>query len=234
MKQIGFCHGVLFKTRDVYLEENIDVFKKCGCNAIEINCHSYLEVEKLEGMLSYLEGFDYVSIHLPRDIKYKNDDKTKSLLAKIDDFYMKSGAELAVVHPDLVEDWSVFDDYSINWAIENMDDRKKSFKYYNDLRKFFMEHGQWNLVLDLGHCNANDKTMALADKLISEFKNIIKEIHLSGYEILHDPLYKTKQVEIIKYCGELDVPIIIESIFEESDGVDGVKKEFGYILMNLK
>jgi len=41
-------------------------------------------------------------------------------------------------------------------------------------------------------------------------------------------------VEIIKYCGELNVPIIIESIFEESDGVDGVKKEFDYILMNLK
>ena len=67
-----------------------------------------------------------------------------------------------------------------------------------------------------------------------EFKNIIKEIHLSGYETLHDPLYKTKQVEIIKYCRELNVPIIIESIFEESDGIEGVKKEFDYILSNLK
>ena len=234
MKQIGFCHGVLFKTRDVYSKENIDIFKKCGCNVIEINCHSYLEAEKLESMLSCLDGFDYVSIHLPCDIKYKNDDKTINLLSKIENFYMGSGAKLAVVHPDLVEDWSVFDDYFINWAIENMDDRKKSFRYYDDLRKFFTEHGQWGLVLDLGHCNANDKTMALADKLISEFKNIIREIHLSGYETLHDPLYKTKQVEIIKYCRELNVPIIIESIFEESDGVEGVKKEFDYILSNLK
>jgi len=91
MKQIGFCHGVLFKTRDVYSKGNIDIFRKCGCTAIEINCHSYPEAEKLESMLSRIGEFDYVSMHLPRDIKYKNDDKTKSLLAKIDDFYMKSG-----------------------------------------------------------------------------------------------------------------------------------------------
>ncbi|MEK9130070.1 MAG: hypothetical protein AAB526_01575, partial [Patescibacteria group bacterium] len=69
---------------------------------------------------------------------------------------------------------------------------------------------------------------------IKEFKDIIKEIHLSGYEIFHDPLYRTKQAEIIKYCKKLDVPIIIESTFEKSDDAEVVAKEYNYILENLK
>ena len=35
---------------------------------------------------------------------------------------------------------------------------------------------------------------------------------------------------IIKYCKNLDVPIIIESTFEELDGVEAVVKEYNYIL----
>ncbi|MHB8903535.1 MAG: hypothetical protein ACYC40_00295, partial [Patescibacteria group bacterium] len=137
-------------------------------------------------------------------------------------------------HPDLVDDWSVFNGIKINWAIENMDDRKNNFKNVEDLQTFFNEHQSWSLVLDVGHCNSNDKSMILANDLIKEFKDKIREIHLSGYKIFHEPLHQTQQIEIIKSCRELDVPIIIESTFELSDGVVGVKKEFDYIIENLK
>lgn len=234
MRKIGFSHAGLFKIHDAYTKDNIQLFIDCGCNALEVMCHDLGEVNKLDSILPYLKNFIYISIHLPGGLRYSNNEETRTLLKKIESYYLKIKAQLAVVHPDLVDDWEVFNDFKINWAIENMDDQKEKYRDKHDLKEFFNEHGNWGLVLDVGHCNANDKSMGLADELISEFKDRIKEIHLSGYEIFHDPLYRTKQTEIIHYCKKLEVPIIIESTFEISDGVGGVKKEFDYIMENLK
>jgi len=235
IRKIGFCHGATFKIHDPFIAENINLFKKCGCNAIEVNCHTIDEVDKLNSLLPLIDAFEYVSLHMPVRLKYRNDRDTFDLLKKLSSYYQKIGAKLAVVHPDLVEDWDVFDSFpTVNWAIENMDDRKARYKSVDDLKKFFVDHPSWSFVLDVGHCNANDKTMILADDLIKALRGKIKEIHLSGYEVFHDPLHRTKQIEIIERCKNLDVPIIIESTFEKSDGVEGVEKEFSYIMKNLK
>ena len=235
MRKIGFCHGATYKIHDPYLRKSIELFKKCGCNALEVSCHSIEGADRLSGILSYVKSFEYLSLHMPCDLNYRNDNLTNNTLKKIEDFYNKAGASLAVIHPDLVEDWDVFNNFSsINWAVENMDDRKEKYKDADDLKKFFTEHQEWGFVLDLGHCNANDKTMKLAENFINELKDRIKEIHLSGYKVFHDPLHRTKQTEIINYCKNLDVPIIIESTFERSDSAEDVKKEFDYILKNMK
>jgi len=234
MKQIGFSSGVSHKMIESFSEENMHMFKDCGCNALEINCHSVADADNLDIILPMIEGFDYLSVHLPCDITYKNDEETRCLLKKIENFYMKSGARLAVVHPDIVENWNVFRNSFVNWAIENMDNRKSCYKDAADLKKFFEEQKTWNLVLDLGHCNNNDRTMALAGNLINIFRNRIKEIHLSGYKTFHDPLYRTEQIEIIGYCNKLNVPIIIESTFDVSDGIGGIRKEFAYVMANLR
>jgi len=203
MRQIGFSHGVLFKMGDVYTTENMQWFLDCGCNAIEVNCHHAKEFSFLANIVSSVQNFDYKSIHAPVDVRYDDNQATKELLKKIENFYHEIEARLVVVHPGLVDDWKVFDNFKINWAIENMDDRQTNFKNTADLIEFFSQHNNWNLVLDLGHCNANDKTMILADDFISCFKEKIKEIHLSGYKFFHDPLYKTQQTEIIEYCKKM-------------------------------
>jgi hypothetical protein len=234
MRKIGFSHGVLFKLHDVNKELNIRLLQNCGANAIEINCHSHKDLAFLPALLPYIQSFEHVSLHAPCDVRYDCNENTKILLKKLKNFYIRSGAELIVVHPDLVDDWSVFDKFKMKWAIENMDDRKKNFKDVNDLKLFFNEYREWSLVLDLGHCNSNDKSMILAEDLIREFQDRIVEIHLSGYKKFHDPLYRTKQTEIIKYCQNLAVPIIIESVFEVDDGFEGVQEEFEYVVKNLK
>lgn len=234
MRKIGFSHAVLYKVHDVYTKKNIQLFKDCGSNAIEVNFHHANESARLDDIYFQVKDFEYISMHMPCDARYKNNEKTKTLLKHAEKFYQKINAQLAVMHPDMVDDWSVFDGYKINWAIENMDDRKQNFQYADDLENFFHEHDDWSLVLDLGHCNANDKSMKLADDIIIKTKDKIKEVHLSGYKTFHDPLYRTKQTEIIKYCNRLNVPIIIESTFEISDGLEGIQKEYNYILENLK
>ena len=63
MKQIWFCHGVLFKTRDVYSKENIDIFKNAGINCANgILTDEFLKINKLlkriEGYMHWLQKSD--------------------------------------------------------------------------------------------------------------------------------------------------------------------------------
>lgn len=234
MQPIGFSHGVLHKVHDINTKENIDIFKNCGSTAIEIKSHFIHEINLLDNIIPHLDDFEYISLHFPCNIRYANNPETRSVLHELKLYYDRLGARLAVIHPDTVDDWSVFDDYDFEFAIENMDDRKQNFKDVASLENFFQDNDNWKMVLDLGHCFVNDNTMQLAIDLKEKFKDRIKEIHLSGYEFFHDPLHRTQQAEIIKHCLDLDVPIIIESTFEVSDGIEGVRKEFDYILENLK
>jgi hypothetical protein len=234
VRKIGFSHGVLFKLHDVYTEKNILTLKGCGSNAIEVNCHKTDSVMFLDKILSYVKQFEHVSLHAPCHFRYGSNNETRELLKKLEDFYFKVKSSLVVVHPDLVDDWSVFDHSAMTWAIENMDNRKPNFKDFIDLRMFFDRHPEWSLVLDLGHCYSNDKSMLSAQDMIELFGGRIKEIHLSGYEVFHEPLYRMDNpAKIINYCKKLDVPIIIESVFEKSDGLEGVKKELDCVVKVL-
>lgn len=233
-RPVGFSHGALYKIHDVYSMQNIQLFENCGCTAIEINFHRVQEAYNFNKIVPFIKNFQYVSMHAPCDCRYGNNVKTRALLKLIESMSLEINAELVVVHPDLVDDWTVFDNLQVSWAIENMDERKDCYKNVADLQQFLNHYHNWGLVLDLGHANVNDKTMVLADDIIKNFQNKIKEIHLSGYKTFHDPLYQTRQVEIIERCKQLEVPIIIESTFALNDGVEGVQKEFNYIRENLK
>jgi hypothetical protein len=231
MNRIGFSHGALYRVMDPYTKETFNIYAGVGSEIIEVCFAKAGEVEKLSDIIPFVEKYPYKSIHLPSDMKYRNDDQTRNILDKVSLFYNSIGADLILVHPDLVEDWSVFDDYPLKWAIENMDNRKLSYQQLSDLKKFFEQKNNWKMVLDLNHCFSNDKTMKLAEDFIGEFKDRIAEIHLSGFVDYHEPLYKTKQNIIMDFCKKIDVPIIIESTF---DSVDEVEKEFEYISKYLK
>ena len=136
-----------------------------------------------------------------------------------------------MAHPDIVDNWDIFDKYKMNWAIENMDSRKERFKTVEELAEFFGKKPGWKFVLDLNHCFSNDKSMKLASDFVDSLGDRIVEIHLSGYSGLHDPLFLTKQNFIIDYCKKSEAPIIIESVF---DDVSQVQKEYDYIRNYLK
>lgn len=226
MNKIGFSHGVLYRVLPVYTKEAFDIYANAGSEIIEVCLAKAGEVEKLKDVVQFVEKYPYKSIHLPTDIKYRNDDATKELLDKVLKFCNIINTDLILVHPDLVEDWSVFEDYPLNWAVENMDNRKQSFQGVEDLKKFFEKHGNWKMVLDLNHCYSNNKSMRLSEDFINAFQNRIVEIHLSGFVGYHEPLFKTKQKEIMDFCKKIDAPIIIESTF---DSVDEVVQEISYI-----
>ncbi len=225
MRKIGFSinpsKSALLSTN---LEKAIDIYCSCGQEAIEINFDKE-EIDGLDKIIPKVKSFSYKSLHLPI-IKYRPSGQIEEFLQRIAKFYNDIKAELALVHSDEVADWTVFEPFPFNWAVENMDKNKQAFKRPDDFKQFFASHKNWRLVLDLNHCYSNDSSMRLAQGFIDNFSDRIAEFHVSGYKFLHEPLYKTKQLEILKYCRGFDAPVIIESILES---VDEIVKEYNYV-----
>jgi hypothetical protein len=169
--------------------------------------------------------FEYISLHLLHVIPYDNVEKAKDVLKIVQRLQDKFNFKAVVIHPDEVENWNVFLGFSLPILIENMDWRKEIGKYTDSLKDIFSKFDV-PMVLDLNHCYTNDPSMRLAQEISETFKNRIAEIHLSGFEYRHEPLFKTKQLEILEAIPDKNLPIIIESGCET---IEELKKEYAYV-----
>jgi hypothetical protein len=230
--KIGFSTGCLHKTHDRLSPQTFDIFRRIGCTAIELMWHLPEDIAELEKLTKNdLEGFEHVSIHLPKSV-FADINKTKKLLSRIKKVHKRLGFDSAVLHPDQISDWTFFKTTPLPIAIENMDTRKKNCKNVDDLQKVFQKINA-KMVYDVAHVFDNDPTMKLGKDLVSAFGERICEIHLSGYNYreLHDPIHLSQQNEILDAIPSLDLPIIIESVCLNEDEV---RKEFNYISSYLK
>jgi hypothetical protein len=114
-----------------------------------------------------------------------------------------------------------------------MDERKKMWQTVKDIWKILEQNPNFWLTLDLQHCFVNDPSMKLAYDFHKTFWNKIVQYHIAWYDkqYLHYPLFKTKQNNIIQALQKKDIPIIIESTFDEKSDL---KKEIEYILSIAK
>jgi hypothetical protein len=226
---IGFSSGCLYKTHDSLDPKTINIFRAKGCNAIEIMIHKISDIEKFQKLKpSDIKGFEYISIHAPI---YKGEgiDEYISVLMAIEKLHTKIHFDSVVIHPDMFDDFSFLKKINLPFAIENMDNRKMTCRDVASLQNVFNKT-DISMVLDVNHCFSNDTSMKLADDLVKAFTLRIKEIHLSGLDTFHDPLFKTKQDFIIDAIPDADLPIIIESGLES---VEEIGIELDYIKNHL-
>ena len=231
---IGFSTGFLYKTKnyDRVSIEAVKLIQSIGCNAIEFMTINRENLQKIFDNISRdkLKKFEFVSLHLPKGIFQEDKrEETIEVLELVQKIHEKLKLNNVVIHPDEVSDWSVFSKFSFPFAIENMDNRKKTHKSINDMRKTFQITSA-KMVLDVNHCFANDATMKLAQDFIKEFGDRMNEVHLSGFVDFHEPLFQTKQEEILNSVPGIELPIIIESGCEN---IEDAKKEIDYIKENL-
>lgn len=221
---LGFSTGVLHKTHSSISREIFEIFRALGCNAIELTCRSEDDILKLlrEIKPADLGGFVHVSIHAP-DVVTIN---TLELLQRAQEIFHFN---LIVIHPDEIENWEIFSRFDLPLAIENMDWKSERGKYVDSLQVIF-ENFDTNMVLDVNHCFSNDPSMTLAGEMIKEFGSRISQIHVSGFETHHEPLFKTQQVEILNSIENRNLPIIIES---ECETIEDAKSEFEYVKKHL-
>lgn len=226
---IGFSSGCLYKTHDPLDPVTIDIFKKHKCNAIEIMIHRVSDIDKFKKLkTSDIEGFGYTSIHAPI---YKGEGIKEyvGVIQAIAEMHTKVIFNTVVLHPDMFDDFSFLERFDLPFAVENMDNRKMTCKDVESLQQFFNKFDM-PMVLDVNHAFTNDPTMKLAEDLVGSFRPRIEEIHLSGFNSFHDPLYKTKQKLIIDAIPDINLPIIIESGL---DSVEEVDIELNYIMQSL-
>lgn len=232
---LGFSTGATYKMYPSTSKEIVDIFLDLGCNAIEINVATIEETkmlkENMDKIKDSLAKFEHVSLHSP-GIKFifQNDESTKKILDIFQEAYDKFNCQYLVVHPHLVEDWKIFDNFKFNIAIENMSD-DVPFTTQENLRPVFENNPNFKMVLDVNHAYKKYMSSKLADELSAAFRNKIAEIHLSGYDTFHDLLYKTKQLDIIKSIPDKNLPIIIESSCDTI--IENLVKEYSYIRRNL-
>lgn len=172
--------------------------------------------------------FSYCSIHAPM-YAYQDDEESHKILKYLEKLCFELPIKNMVFHPNPVLDWAFFDQYkNLPLSIENMDDRKTSFRWVEDIKKILDKYPYFNFTLDLQHCFVNDPTMQLSKDFHEAFWDRLVEYHISWFhpDYLHHPLYLTKQDQIIQALQNQNIPIIIESGFDEKDWL---KKEIQYI-----
>jgi len=243
---IGLGTGAMYKLINPASLEAIKAVEKTGANAIEL-CgvrmerfhhvkHSFINIEDC-----HVCNFDYVSLHAPNDHIYRNDNETLGLLYLLRSVHDELSIDNIVIHPELVEDFSVFEKVSLPLAFENMDWRKKDFKTVEQMKRVF-DYGK--MVLDVTHAYTCDKSMDLCLDLIKAYLPQIAEIHCSGHyvhgedEQQHFPASLEKDywdgdfphTQILS-CVPANIPIIIESVFPKdfTNMQVGLNNEYNYI-----
>jgi len=223
---LGFSSGTLHRTHDALSPDTFDVFRKLGCNAIEVMFHNAVDVDKfLQIQKSDLDGFEYVSLHAPMYMGKEQDAEYRRALLAIVEKQKEINFQCVVLHPDMFETLDMLKEFDLPYAIENMDNRKSRYKNVEDLKQLFAEFDT-KFVLDLNHVYVNDQSMNLTTEFIREFGDRLTEIHLSGFEALHEPLFITKQTEILDALPDKSLPIILES---GGNPPEYLEKEYGYV-----
>lgn len=228
--RLGFSTGALYQSG---LDEKgkLEAIKKAGCRLVELGFIRLAEFFKggLENLTAEdFHDLDYVSLHAPKH-NYGYNSVTRRVFEQIEKLSKARALNLVIFHPDDVENFEVFKDARFKVAFENMDNHKKSYREVAELEGLFAQFPDFNMVLDVNHAYSNDSSMKLAAEFSEKLGSKITQIHLSGYSGYHEPLFQTKQVEIIRSIQGLTVPIIIESVVEPAD----LKKEMLYIVNQI-
>ncbi len=230
---LGFSDGVLNKKFNDKLDRYQNYYlDKYFFNSIEIHCVDEKNMNFIINDLdkSLYSKFKYISLHAP--IFYNDDYKNLILLNKLRLIYNKLKIKNIVIHPSKQINWNIFDEFiDLPLSLENMDSNKRNFKEAEEFENI-INNKKLNITLDLNHIGDNDASMNLSKKFHNKFRDKIVEYHISGFtkKNKHLPLFKTKQLKIIKSLELKKLPIIIES---DCNNFSSLKKEYYYIKNNL-
>lgn len=242
-RPIGFSTGTFFKFLNPVSKEAIAFVQELGSDTVEINWHQIADRPEKNIGEKIDWSFKFVSIHLPVDMSDDNGIfMTTGILSRVYRIFIQCYSfGYAVIHPNLITNWNNFNlllnhNFPLPLAIENMDDRKKSFKDLPSLLEFFRKYPSIGLVFDVNHWIVNGNSASSISRtlqtLISSGVKLVG-IHLSGTGF-HKPLFKTLNTEeIVKSLCVIPhtIPIIIESIFESPDEP---AQELAFVRKHLK
>lgn len=174
MATIGFSTGALalgdFRQGLGMLEhEQVDAVELSALRASELD---ELLADVTKRLDEIRKQFRHVSVHAPTDFK------DEQLLVDQLQGIASRGVSI-VVHPDVMQDLSLWKKLGSMLCIENMDSRKKTGRTAAELRRFFQGLPEARLCFDVGHARQVDSTMCEARRILAEFGDRLGQVHMS-------------------------------------------------------
>jgi hypothetical protein len=207
---LGASTGYMAEQRGDWLAQ-IKVAWAVSPFAIEL---SALSEPELPSLAEFLDGapslpFRYISIHGPSKNLQGDEEKLVAELAGLTRY-----ASAIVMHPDTIEEPSLFRVLGHKLLLENMDSRKESGRTRQELAPLFEELPDAGFCFDVPHAWSVDSTMTVAGELLDGFGARLRHVHLSSLsaELHHVPLSVEDEEHFrptLERC--LDVPWIFEA-----------------------
>ncbi len=169
---IGFSTGAIALGD---FRKGLELVSGLGLPAIELSALRESELEPLVLAIDSLDlsGFSHISLHAPNKIALGNEQHVIDLL-----FQVKERGWPIIVHPNIIQNSSLWIGFGSNLCIENMDVRRFG-RTYDELLGYFNCFPEATFVLDLAHSRQCDPTMILAKQMIEKLKDRLVELHIS-------------------------------------------------------
>jgi hypothetical protein len=173
-----------------------------------------LSEPELPALVRYLEGrpslpFLFTSVHAPSKQRRIPELDLVNMLARLPRWI-----DAIVVHPDAIGDAELYRPLGRRLAIENMDARKPAGQTAEELAPLFAELPDAGLCFDVAHAKSVDPSMAEGGRILDEFGDRLRHVHLSSLDenCHHVPLTEDDEslfASLLSRCR--DVPWILEA-----------------------
>lgn len=234
---LGVSTGCFHKYLDPASQRAVDIIKSLGCNAIELHTGYGDRLDRSFDL--DLSGFEYRSLHGSTISGGEDHEKMREIFQKILKLHEMMNFHAIVFHPDEILDYTVFDEFDLPYAFENMDTRKKSHTTVKEMREL-LERRDAKMVLDIQHTYEHDPSMQLADDFLASLKDRMVQIHISGCSPItedmgpHHMLHLRDQAIIVQHTPT-DIPLIIESVVPEGlDYMGAMQDEIAFIEKHIR
>jgi len=175
-------------------------------------------LESLDGLEGKLTSFEYVSFHAPSK---RVQILEREFVAKLQAVAERGWA--IIVHPDVIEDFSLWKKLGRAVCIENMDKRKRIGRTAAQLREIFKQLPEATFCFDIGHARQVDPTMQEAESFLSQFQDRLRQVHMSyvNSQSRHERLNfeSIRAFQRVSHWIKDETPIILETPVD-SDEVD--------------
>jgi sugar phosphate isomerase/epimerase len=123
-------------------------------------------------------------------------------------------ADCVVMHPDTMQNPTLYEALGRKLVIENMDAGKRDGCNVDQLERWFAALPHAGFCFDVAHAWSIDPTMGLASELLDAFRSRIRHLHVSSLspELHHVPLTLEDEEQfmpVLERC--LDLPWILEA-----------------------
>jgi hypothetical protein len=146
-------------------------------SAVEL---SALSESELPGLIEWLEQrpslpFQWTGAHGPtKGLQMQERDVVDALLV------LATHVDVVVLHPDTMEDLSLYQELGSGLAIENMDARKPVGQTAEQLEGFFDALPDARLCFDVAHAGAIDPDMIEGERILDAFASRLSHVHVSS------------------------------------------------------